>query len=175
MGLGLVTFPSIKIVLSRDFYFSPIGIFSFGMPCPAASPDGGKGAVANPLWDEERDGSDYAGGTTEQLLGCRHARFWAPWCCWAGPAATGHSDTPVDGQAGHSAAGHLVCSPSDPMPVCPTPAARLVFLEAQYFSWLPWVILYSSFFQKKKKLKKKEKMTETKVLENFPRCCSCFS
>lgn len=78
MGRGSVTFPSIKIVMLRDFYFCPVGIFSFGMSCPAASPDGGKGAVASPLWDGERDGSDYAGGTTAQLLGCRHARLGSP-------------------------------------------------------------------------------------------------
>lgn len=74
MGFGLVTFPSIKIVLLRDFYFYPSGIFPFGMSRPAASPDGGEGAVADPLWDRERDGNDYPGVGPAQLLGCRHAR-----------------------------------------------------------------------------------------------------
>lgn len=44
MGFGLVTFPSIKIVLLRDLYFCPAEIFSFGMSCPAVPPDGGEGS-----------------------------------------------------------------------------------------------------------------------------------
>lgn len=105
MGLRLVAFPSIKIILSRDFYFCPVGIFPFGMSCPAASPDGDKGAVAKPLWEEEKAGSDYAGDTRAQLLGCRHARLGCPVlrgcpCChwtlghpWMARLATQQLDT----------------------------------------------------------------------------------
>lgn len=74
MGFWLVIFPSIKIVLLRDFYFCPAGIFSFGVSRPAAPPDGGKGAATNPLWDQERDGNDYPGAAIVQLFGCRHVR-----------------------------------------------------------------------------------------------------
>lgn len=74
MGFGLVTFPSTKLFLLRDFYFCPTGIFSFGMSRPAAPPDGGEGPVASPLWDQERDGNDYPGAAIVQLFGCRHAR-----------------------------------------------------------------------------------------------------
>lgn len=49
----------------------------------------------------------------------------------------------LDGQAGCSVAGHGACGRSESVPVCQIPAGR-VFLEAQYFCWLSWVILYSS-------------------------------
>lgn len=43
-------------------------------------------------------------------------RGWAPRCCWAARAATGHSEALLDGQAGHSAAdtslGQRACLPN---------------------------------------------------------------
>lgn len=74
MEFGLVTFPSIKIALLRDFWFCHTGILSFGVSRAAAPPEGGKGAVPDPLWDQERDGNDYAGAAVAQLFGCGHAR-----------------------------------------------------------------------------------------------------
>lgn len=145
MGLRLVAFPSIKIILSRDFYFCSIGIFPFGMSCPAASPDGDKGAVAKPLWEEEKAGSDYAGDTRAQLLGCRHARLGCP---VLRPLDTW---TSLDGQAGHSAAGHLA-----PQTACLFDQPQLAgwyFWRHSIFAGSPELFCIPAAFRKRKKKK----------------------